>query len=105
MPPKHRPCPCIMSKQLGRLAKGGMGGRLCSATEGDALGAIQATLSLCARFGCGAVAELMRVLMDQERLGWTKAWDLVTQVQRALDMESGCGLRSAAGLQTSAAPP
>lgn len=27
-----------------------------------------------------AVAELMRVLMDQEKLGWTKAWELVTQV-------------------------
>ncbi|GAB4815011.1 hypothetical protein N2152v2_002057 [Parachlorella kessleri] len=28
----------------------------------------------------GAVAELMRVLMDHEKLGWTKAWDLTTQV-------------------------
>jgi hypothetical protein len=27
-----------------------------------------------------AVSELMRVLMDQEKLGWTKAWDLVTEV-------------------------
>jgi starch phosphorylase len=27
-----------------------------------------------------AVAELMRVLMDEQRLGWTKSWDLVSKV-------------------------
>lgn len=27
-----------------------------------------------------AVAELMRLLMDEYKLGWTKAWDLTTQV-------------------------
>jgi starch phosphorylase len=26
------------------------------------------------------VAELMRLLMDEHKLGWTKAWDLTTKV-------------------------
>jgi glucan phosphorylase len=32
---------------------------------------------LCPALPCLAVAELMRQLMDHERLGWTMAWDLV----------------------------
>lgn len=27
-----------------------------------------------------AVAELMRLLMDEHRLGWTKSWDICTKV-------------------------
>ena len=27
-----------------------------------------------------AVAELMRVLMDENKLGWTKSWDMTTKV-------------------------
>ena len=27
-----------------------------------------------------AVAELMRVLMDENKLGWTKSWDVTTKV-------------------------
>ena len=27
-----------------------------------------------------AVAELMRVLMDENKLGWTKSWDITTKV-------------------------
>ena len=30
-----------------------------------------------------AVAELMRVLMDENDLGWTRSWELTTQVQAA----------------------
>ena len=28
-----------------------------------------------------AVAELMRLLMDEHSLGWTKAWDICTKVE------------------------
>ena len=28
-----------------------------------------------------AVAELMRLLMDHHKLGWTKAWDIATKVR------------------------
>ena len=30
-----------------------------------------------------AVAELMRVLMDENMLGWTKSWDITTKVPAA----------------------
>ena len=30
-----------------------------------------------------AVAELMRVLMDENKLGWTKSWDMTTKVTPA----------------------
>lgn len=30
-----------------------------------------------------AVAELMRVLMDENNLGWTRSWELTTKVQTA----------------------
>jgi len=31
-----------------------------------------------------AVAELMRLLMDDHGLGWTKSWDIVTKVSEGL---------------------
>ena len=30
-----------------------------------------------------AVAELMRLLMDEHRLGWTKSWDICTKVSNS----------------------
>lgn len=31
-----------------------------------------------------AIPELMRVLMDDHKLGWTKSWDIATKVGRLL---------------------
>lgn len=35
-----------------------------------------------------AVAELMRVLMDENKLGWTKSWDITTKVWALASMRS-----------------
>lgn len=41
-----------------------------------------------------AVPELMRVLMDENKLGWTKSWDIVSKVCMNLVLHAGstcCG--------------
>jgi starch phosphorylase len=41
-----------------------------------------------------AVPELMRLLMDENKLGWTQAWELCTKVGAALGQGVGVWVRS-----------
>ena len=36
------------------------------------------------------VAELMRLLMDENRLGWTQAWDMTCKVRRCWKCRAEC---------------
>lgn len=33
-----------------------------------------------------AIPELMRLLMDEEGLGWDEAWDIVTRCRKCIDI-------------------
>lgn len=46
-----------------------------------------------------AVPELMRILMDENKLGWTRSWAICTKVSQAAGGLGGPGGRGAGGLR------